>query len=110
MELIAASAPLRDVNRLRRAAQLQDPGLRALIATSPSDEDGSEDSNTLAAEVETLRSTGLAVEAETLRRELAQVHASRSWRLTSPIRSFTTWLRTRFPTFLRFVRRLRGLG
>jgi len=77
-ERIVSSAHVRDVARLRRIAQLE---------SVPVESSG-------------------AAEIERLTRELEQLRASRSWRYTAPLRSFSSLAR-RIPGAVQLVRWVR---
>jgi hypothetical protein len=105
MERILSSAHLRDVNRLRRVAQLESLGPDGAAASAPaSNGEKASRSEINRIEVERMR---FAANVESLRHEIEALRSSRSWRITAPLRSLGRWAR-RYPSVVRWVRRLRA--
>ena len=88
-EKVSSSANLRDVNRLHRVAQLENPEQ----VSSPARVD----------RVDIHRA-----EVEMLRHEIESLRSSRSFRITAPLRSMLGWVRRRLPFVVKVVRRLRA--
>jgi hypothetical protein len=102
MEKIVSSAHLRDINRLRRVALIESIGREAAVALGSSSLSGRTGGP---AEFERMR---LAAEIASLKRELEVVLASRSWRMSAPLRSMGAFIRRRLPFMLRLLRWLRS--
>jgi hypothetical protein len=98
MEKLVSSAHLRDVNRLRRVARIERIGRDAVEALEFSGARGG------LAEFERMR---LAAQVASLKRDIDVMQASRSWRLSAPLRSMSTFVRRRLPFMLPLLRWLR---
>ena len=96
MKRLTSSAQIRDVNLLRRVAQFE--SLAPDAAAAP-----------VAASIKARSARGDAyrAEVEKLRQELTALQASRSWKLTAPVRATSLWVRRRLPSAVRLVRWLR---
>jgi hypothetical protein len=101
LEQIAGTAPLREVNRLRRASRLSESQQRSaevLMRCSERQKDGRHENRM---EVERIRRNA---EIVALRSELLKLRSSRSWRVTKPLRDISTWMRQRVPIAVGLVR------
>lgn len=97
VESISERAPLRELNRLRKLVPPDDQALDATTAPS---------ARSWRAEQREADVTRLIAEVTTLRNQMQRMRSSRSWRMTAPVRSLGTWVRQRFPTAMRLVKRL----
>ncbi|HYR42851.1 MAG TPA: hypothetical protein VER98_07510, partial [Terriglobia bacterium] len=97
---------LRDVNRLRRVAQLE--RIESGVAEAPKsfDRDKVDRSReALRTEAERIR---ISTEIVKLKEELEAMRSSRSWRITKPLRSVARLVRRRLPSVVRLAKWLRA--
>jgi len=103
---IAPSAHIRDINRLHRIAKAQNLEGTAIEAwLRSSDPEIANRRETSRMEIDRMR---LAAEVENLKRERQTLLASRSWRITAPLRYVGMWVRRRLPFVVRLIRWVRS--
>jgi hypothetical protein len=105
----ATAAPkqhLPDVNRLRKVAVLE--GLSDTVADTASGSSGRKDLRPeFRSEIERVRFAG---EIDSLKQQLAAIRATRSWRITAPLRALGQWVRWRLPFVVHLIRWIRARG